>query len=305
MAKKKTKIATTYFVTIISSLILIGGAGYFALKAYFNSDSDNFIKPADGMQTSAIIAEEYVPDIGDCQTVMFIYEPEKSQTSTCFVLARFIPTDNKVVIVPFQSDVCAVVNGKTNTLYEFYRLEGIPGAVSAVENAVNIKVDKYMKFSKDSFTLFSNFMGNISYNVPYNLIHENQTTGESTIIKSGEQMLDAVMLRKVLTFPEYKGGEEYRAKVVGTITTELVNSGANGILHDSLDVVFTDIINSDIETDITRYDYEEKKAAIEYVLNNTASPAQLVLPSGAYNENNCYVLDDNFIEALPRWFGME
>lgn len=305
MSKKTAKIAATYFVTIISSLLLIGGAGYFILTSYLAPDDDiSSITPTDGVQSS-VSNEVFVPDSSDCQTVLFIYEPEKRSTASCFVLARFVPTENRAVIVPLQSDICTELDGKTNTLYEFYRLGGATEAVRAVDSAVGVKADKYLKFTKDSFTLFSNFMGNISYDIPYNLIYENESTGESTIVKSGQQTLDSVTLRKVLTYPNYKGGEEYRAKVVGTIAAALINSGSKGILQDGLDTVFTDIINSDIETNITKYDYEEKKPAIEYVLDNTDSPAQLVLPSGSYNENNCYVLDESFIQALPRWFYME
>ncbi|MBQ5333291.1 MAG: hypothetical protein J6K92_08550 [Oscillospiraceae bacterium] len=108
-----------------------------------------------------------------------------------------------------------------------------------------------------------------------------------------------------MCYPDYTGGEEYRAKVVGTLAAELLNSGCRGILQDGLDSVFSEIINSDIETDITRYDYDEDKPAIEYVLGNSTSPAQLVIPSGSYNENGCYQLDDVFVDSLPRWFAME
>lgn len=307
MSKKSAKIAVTYFVTIIASLAIIGGAGYFALTSYLNRDTGDTgsIRPSSEEEAPAALSDDYEPTNEDGQTVLAIYEPEKRSTATCFVMARFVPIENKVVIVPLQSDICTTLDGKSNTLYEFYRLGGTSDAKRAAEQSTGIKIDKYIKFTESSFVTFSNFMGNVNYNIPYNLIYENENTGESTIIKSGDQTLDSNSLRKVLSYPNYKGGEEYRAKVVGTLAADLINSGSRGILKDALDTVFTDIVNSDIETDITRYDYDEKKPAIQYVLNNTDAPAQLVIPSGTYNENNCYVLDDTFIQALPRWFYLE
>ncbi len=307
MSKKSAKLALTYFLTILFALVLIGGAGYFLLKYYFTGgEKESGIKPAaPAEQTTVIDMKNFVPDDSHCQTILFIYEPEKRMTAVCFVLARFVPTENKAVVVPLQSDICTTLDGQANTLYEFYRLNGTSGAKRAVEEATGVGIDRYMKFTKESFTIFSDLMGNINFDVPYNLVYDNEETGESTIVKSGEQILDSTLLRKVLTYPNYKGGEEYRAKVVGTIAVSLVNSGSKTILRDSFDTVFTDIINSDVETDITRYDYDEKKPAVDYVLANTDSPAQLVIPSGIYNENNCYVLDDNFIQALPRWFCLE
>ncbi|MCM1525263.1 MAG: LCP family protein [Ruminococcus sp.] len=307
MSKKSAKIAATYFITIIAALAIIGGAGYFLLTSYLNGSSvdESAIKPSSSEEAPSVLSEDYEPSEADGQTLLAVYEPEKRSTAACFVLARFVPTENKVVIVPLQTDICTTLDGKSNTLYEFYRLGGIPDAKRAAEQSTGIKIDKYIKFTESSFVTFSNFMGNVNYDVPYNLIYENESTGESTIIKSGDQTLDSTSLRKILTFPNFKGGEEYRAKVVGALAADLINSGSKGILKDALDTVFTDVINSDIETDITRYDYDEKKAAIQYVLNNSDSPAQLVIPSGTYNENNCYVLDETFIQALPRWFYME
>lgn len=308
MSKKTAKIAATYFITIIASLLIIGGAGYFLLRPYLTDSEQgemSAIKPDSTENVTLVTAEEYAPTYEDSRNVLVIYDTEKRSSAVCFVLAGFVPAENKIVIVPLQSDICTTVDGKSNTLYEFYRLGGTADAKKAVSAMTGLTIDKYLKFTKDSFTLFSDFMGNVEYDIPYNLVYENEAAGESTILKSGRQILDSVSLRKVLTYPNYKGGEEYRAKVVGTLGAALVNSGSSGILKNSLDTVFTDIINSDIETDITGYDYDEAKPAMEYVLSNTDTPAQIVIPSGVYNENNCYVLDESFVQALPRWLSME
>lgn len=303
MSKKSVKIATTYFVTIIISLLLIGGGGYFVITSYLNSDNEeNALQP---LTTAATRPEDYEPYAEDCQTVLFIYDSEKRMDGVCFVLTRFIPTENRVVIMPLQSDIYSEIDGRSNSLYEFYRLGGTADAVKAVENAAKITVDKYMKLSTASFTIFSNFMGNITYSIPYNLVYENESTGENTIMKAGEQILDSGSLRKIMTYPNFKGGEEYRATVCGTLLADLVNSGSKGILKDNTDIVFTDIINSDVETNITRYDYDEKKPAIAYLLGNNDSPAQLELPAGAYNSDGFYVLDETFINALPRILSLE
>lgn len=305
MAKKSTKIALTYFITIITSLAVVGGVAYFMLGPYITGDNTK----SSGMSgiTPAISDEnkmqstdaDYIPTAEDNQTIMFIYEAEKLQTSVSFVIARFVPAEEKLVIVPLQTDIRAEIDGKANTLYEFYRLGGSGDLKTAVENALDIKIDKYLKFTRSSFTEFSNMMGNIKFNVPYNLIYEGGS--EDIVIKQGEQILDSGALRKVICFPKYDGGEEYRARVVGTIACSLINAGADGIFQESYENVFTDVINSDIETDITKYDFDDKKNAIEYVLKNNTSPAELVVPSGEYDEDNCYVLDEAFIEAISSW----
>lgn len=305
MSKKSLKLGVTYFVTIICSMGLIGGACYYALNSYLNSDSGQSSITPDTEIQPAGTDDEYIPQEGFGQTALAVYETEQRESAVCFMLARLVPSDSKIVLVPLQSDICTTVDGKSNTLYEFYRLGGIKDAVRAVETATNIRVDNYITFDTDSFALFSNLMGNVEYNVPYNLAYDNAATGETTAIREGRTMLDSVTLRKILTYPEYKGGEEARARVTGEIAVLLINSGAKGMLKDNLDTVYNDIVNSSAATDFDKYDYDDLRPALLYVFNENSSPAQLVIPSGTYNENNCYVLDDTFIQALPRWMDME
>ena len=304
MSKRSAKIAATYFLTIILSLLLIGGGGYLFIMKYLENEPEQSGIDDIVMDESAS-GKEYEPIFGEGRTVLFIYEDGKSQTSTNFLLARFAPADNKAVLVPLQTDIACELDGTANTLYEFYRLGGTADAKRAVEKFTGLTVDRYLKFTGSSFAMFADFMGNIQYDIPYNLFFEDTATGKTTVLKSGSQLLDTNTLRKVMCYPDYKGGEEYRAKVVGNLAAELLNSGSRGILRDGLDTVFSDIVNSDIETNITIYDYEDDKPAIAYVLENTSSPAQLVIPSGTYNENGCYQLDEVFVDSLPRWFAME
>ncbi|MCM1577189.1 MAG: LCP family protein [Ruminococcus sp.] len=306
MSKKSAKIGLTYFITIICAMGVIGGAGYFAFSRLMNSQSDmEKLDPTAEVTITGQQEEEYVPEQSFGQTALFIYEAERKSSSVTFVLTRFVPYENKLVVVPLQSDICTVVDGKTNTLYEFYRLGGTLDAVKAAESATGVTVDKYMKLSQESFEIFCGYMGNIDYDVPYNLVYENEETGEDTVIKAGVHTLDNTMLRKIITFPAYRGGEEYRAKVAGSIAVSLINAGSKSYLKRGRDNVFTSIVNSGAETNITKYDFEDLDPAFAYVLGNTDTPAQLVIPSGVYNENDCYVLEESFLVALPRWFSLE
>ena len=165
-------------------------------------------------------------------------------------------------------------------------------------------MDKYIALDDTSFGIFSNLCGNISFNIPYNLINESEDPQENTVLKAGEQMLDNKTLRKVLTFPKYTGGEEYRATIVGEIICSMINNGSKGIFKSDPENVFTELANSGAEMDISIYDVHDSEEAIKYVLDRNSTPSQLVIPSGVYTEAG-YVLDDSFLDALPRWFGME
>lgn len=122
MSKRTAKIAATYFITIFVALLVIGGTGFFLLRPYLTdsgvNDDLSGIKP-DGSQTVTTASEEYAPSYADSKTVLAIYDAEKRSSAVCFVLARFVPAENKLVIVPLQSDIKAEADGKANTIYEF------------------------------------------------------------------------------------------------------------------------------------------------------------------------------------------
>ncbi|MBP5580505.1 MAG: hypothetical protein J6X85_01725, partial [Ruminococcus sp.] len=220
---------------------------------------------------------------------------------TCFVLFRFLPSQSKLVVVPLQPEI--VTNGG-GTLYDLYRSGGAQAVKRGLETLTGFPVDKYIALDDTNFGTFSNLCGNISFNIPYNLIYESEDASENIVLKAGEQMLDNKTLRKVLIFPIYNGGEEYRATIVGEIVCGMIDNGAKGIFRSAPESVYTELANSGADMDISIYDYRDSEEAIKYVLDRNNSPSQLVIPSGVYTDQG-YVLDDAFIEALPRYFGME
>ena len=119
MSKRTAKIAATYFITIFVALLVIGGTGFFLLRPYLTdsgvNDDLSGIK-SDGSQTVTTASEEYAPSYADSKTVLAIYDAEKRSSAVCFVLARFVPAESKLVIVPLQSDIKAEADGKVNTL---------------------------------------------------------------------------------------------------------------------------------------------------------------------------------------------
>ena len=304
MAKKSAKIAATYFITIFAALAVVGGTSFFMLRGYIFGDSDKPAAPGDPDETQTSVttsSAEYVPSDLDSRTVIGIYDAGSKPSSTCFVLFRFLPSQNKLVVVPLQP---GTVTSGGGTLYDLYRSGGAQAVKRGLETLIGFPVDKYIALNDNNFGTFSNLCGNISFNIPYNLIYESEDAGENTVLKAGEQMLDNKTLRKVLIFPVYTGGEEYRATIVGEIVCGMMDNGAKGIFKSAPESVYTELANSGADMDISIYDYRDSEQAIKYVLDRSSSPSQLVIPSGTYTDGG-YVLDDAFIDALPRYFGME
>lgn len=298
MAKKSAKIAVTYVITILATLLIIGGICYFLL--------DQILNPAPKEQAlpsiePVISGGDYVPSPNDSKTSLFIYDSAKSKSGSCFVIVRMIAEDQNIVIMPIPADTYAKVNGTENSIYEFYRTGGTGRAVSAAESALNIDIDYYVKLDNNSFETLIDLFGGVDFDVPYNLIYTDPATGEEIILREGESYLDSNGLKKLFTFPEYRSGEEYRAKMIGIALLDLINSNVVSGFSNHIDDYFSTVINSTIETNYTAYDFAEQSKAMKYVADSPDRIAQLVSVSGEYDENSLFVLDENFVKAVPEW----
>ena len=300
MAKKGTKIALTYFITIIVTLFIIGGIGLLLLNEIMSPEKEDNGPSVELEQLVEL--EEYVPSVQNNKTTLIIFDSEKKMSGCCFMLVRMIASEGYMVIMPVPADTYANVDGSENSLYEFYRLGGTADAVKAVESATGVKADYYLKLNNESFYTVIDIFGGVDFNIPYNLLYTNPDTGEETIFREGETYLDSQMLRKVITYPLYTSGEEYRAKVAGVAVTDLINRNVTPSFSTHIDDYFSSIINSQIETNFTAYDYEEQSKAMKYVAENEERVCQLVTVTGTYNENSLFVLDENFLNSLTERF---
>lgn len=301
MAKKSSKIALTYFITIIVTFIVIGGMGYMLFQYLQNppekTAEEVSIMPVDNLQG-------YVPAEENNVSTLFIFDSAKRLSGSCFMLVRTAATERKIVLMPLPSDTSAVLDGTENSLYEFYRLGGSKKAVSAAESCTGTKIDYYMKLNNESFSTLVSVFGGIDVNIPYNLIYTDPDTGEETIYREGSVYADSSNLRKILTYPLYTAGEEYRAKITGVTFSDLVNKNVASGFSSHVDDYFSAVINSSVETNFTAYDYEEHSDALKYIADSNERIAQLVTVTGAYNENNLFELDENFVRAIPEWLGL-
>ncbi|MDE7303158.1 MAG: LCP family protein, partial [Oscillospiraceae bacterium] len=173
---------------------------------------------------------------------------------------------------------------------------------SMAENAVGLTIDYYMKLNNDSFGVLVDIFGGVDFDVPYNLIYSNPDTGEETIIREGNAYLDSDLLRKVVTYPQFNSGEEYRAKITGVLINDLINKNIDDGFSNHIDDYFSAVINSTAETNFTAYDYEAQSRAMKYVASSDDRVCQLVTVTGAYNDNGNFILDENFLKSLTERF---
>ena len=302
MASKGAKIALTYVITIILTLLIIGGLGLWLLNEIMAPEEES---QPDIQIEQMLTVDDYVPVAENNKTTLIIFDSEKRMSGCSFMLVRMIADERYMTIMPVPSDTYANVDGTENSVYEFYRLGGITDAVEAVKSATKLdKIDYYLKLNNESFGVIVDILGGVDFHIPYNLEYSNPDTGEETIFREGDSYLDSRDLRKIITYPLYNSGEEYRAKMTGVAVCDLLNKNIAAGFSNYVDDYFSTIVNSSVETNFTAYDYEEQSDAIKYVVESDMNVCQLLTVTGSYNENSLFVLDENFLKSLPERLGL-
>lgn len=300
MARKSAKIAVTYVVTILMTLLIIGGIGYLLLQNILDPKEEDKKRPS--IEPIAdISSEEYVPSADDSKTALFIFDSEKRLSGCCFLIVRMSADERRLILMPVPANTYAEADGTSDSIYEFYRTGGTANAVKAIETLMNIKIDHYMKLDDKSFGVMIDIFGGVDVDIPYNLMYSNQDTGEETIFREGNIFMTSEDLRKLFTYPLYNSGEEYRAKIMGIALTDLINDNVTSGFSENIGDYFSAIINSSVETNYTAYDYAEQSDTMKYIAESQDRIASLVTVTGSNDENSLFVLDESFKAAIPEW----
>lgn len=295
MAKKKKKsqrsVALTYFITVLVFLLIIGSIAFYVLNKYILTDED---------ESSVVpqVVVDYEPKAEDCQTILFAGVDNNILNS--LMLIRFQPTEEKIVCVAIPISTEAQVNTEKKQIKDLYTSGGIIKTVTAVENAYDLKVERYMKLSNEGFSNLVDSLGGATYTIPMDMSYKNEVTNEDTYYKGGDSYtLWGDDIRKLITYPLYPDGEEYNIKMASTIIATLINESISSSksLLKNIDLIFNGVVNLS-ETNITAYDFRNKKNAINYIINNTTNPAMSKTPYGTWTDDGTFILDPKSQESI-------
>lgn len=295
--RRNRKVLPVYLITIILTFVL---AGTTAVILFLNIEKEQTKNPANSNVSDEL---KFIPEAEHSQTVLFIYDGGEDMNDVSFALMRFLPQDESVIFVPIPSNTYCHVNTVKSTVFDFYKKSGSMKTVQAVSEAFGIPVEKYMKFNRDAFNTLVNIFGGLTFSVPQDITYTNKKTGENTNLFSGKQYMDGTILTKMITYPGYSGGEEFRSKLAVNAITDMINQTSAERLKNTLQDSFDKIINC-VESNVSAFDFSFRKSSIEYILDNSETPAIFMLTSGKLNDNGQYVLDENFISDVKIKFSI-
>ncbi len=304
----QTPVLIVYVISMLISLVLFGFTALVLLDRFVTQPKLAREALAQNEQESG----EELPTEKDYslnrETVLFIGgEGEKING---MALIRIIPDKFAVGIVPVSPMLYTSVNGTEGTLSSLFETGGLDYLVSGVEGCFGIDCDRYIKITNDGWKSLVEYLGGTqNYNFPSDMYYKDEETGEITSFGAGlsTRTLWGDDIRRIITYPLYPNGNETRAQVTGELAAALINSACSqnsGSVVSNMQSIFNVIYNSST-TDITAKTFSEERGALEYLIQNTTSPATYRMPSGAWDDRGYFVMNDSFKTEIREYFQIE
>jgi hypothetical protein len=281
--KKKKGIAIPFLVTILVSLIVIG----IPVFKYYQQLTDKSDVEEDSNSLGT-----YVPKAEDSSTILFILDLDDTDGQDTFMLLRVMPVIDTFACVPIANSTLATYDNNADTVENIYLKNGVSGVRSAIESTFEVTIDRYIKLNEQSFQKICDILGGVNYYIPADVKGYNK----------GQMYLSSQQIQDIIT--HYDFNDDDRCYVVGSLITNMLSQTMGDRVAENLDNSFNALINI-MDTDVTTIDYQDSQKAIEYMFNSKDYLAQYEIPTGSYNANSQFVVDDDFKQELATWFSGE
>lgn len=298
MAKKGRSVATVFILTVILTLVFVGGTLFVLV--------DKFDILGTKTTQAATTLPEYVPmgfqaEAEHNQTVLAVIGDGEYEDNIVFLLMRFQPTENRIVIVPVSPRTVCQLGTEKYSAYEFFRRGGVISASKAISATMNVPIDRYVYMDNVCFsTAGDTIFGGVRYSVTQDVIYENSVGGEDVVIRAGTTVLTSNQARQLVANPTLD--EAYRLSLTATLFTDMLNQAIGDRLYNSLDEYYGIVVNQTF-TNISFRDYEYRKEAIENMIVPNTKPAVAVIPDGEWNGEE-FTVSVEFRNELAEIFGV-
>lgn len=312
MAKKfkgkrsQVKVFLVYMSVMLVCMLIFGAAALFLMDRFVTQpalDRDREEQEALGSEQGSQPLIDY-----SLYRKTYLFVGADGQDINAMALIRFTPDEGGIEVVPVSELTLSRVGETSGTLQALYESGGMNYLKSAVESTFSVSCDSYIKISNDGWKSLVEYTGGVtSYSFPEELYYKDEESGELTSFSEGTatRTLWGDDIRRIMTYPNYSGGEQARLQVIGELTVSLLNNAFTAHAEDvnsNLQNIFNAIFNNS-DTNITTRSFNDVRPAYEYLLDGGYTSATYRIPRGSYDSNGFFTVDPEFIAELSEYFG--
>lgn len=259
MKKKSGSIAIPFLITMLVTMLLVGGA---ALWFYLDhTKEDTVLKQLNPNGT--LITE------ADKKTILCVLDTSDDGAEPMYALIRFNPIQKKTVCVAIPNNALLDVNGKSVTADIAYANGGVSALKKAVASELEITIDYYLMFESTGFERFYEILGGAEVTVP--------TEIEGLPAPNTLQYLNGAQFFDLMTY-DYHGDEMQRSIINSFLMAQLLNQAENSRILETMDSTVVTMLELST-TDISALEYQKHEHAVKFVLQFAPISAVSIVPS--------------------------
>ena len=283
--KPKTgSVAIPFLITMLISIVVIGGAGIIAFQNITHRELD--LKVPAGATTS--ISEE------DIHCSLFILQPDQPdhpERKNTVMMLHFDPVRKTEYCIGIPNNLQLEYNDSSLTVESCLETYGADALRNALATLFDQEITHYVEMDSEGFQKIVSIIGNVTCVVT--IQDEGLQPSETS------QMLDAAQMETLLTSDRYNTEVE-RSAVVGMTVSALLNQCNGKRIASNLDGYFSAMMSACI-SNITSQDYTDHRHAVSYFFEYATTPAKSMTVVGT-EQNGGFVMDESFPEALKVMF---
>ena len=300
MAKDKKKrksqapIALVYFSTMVIFLVILGSIALIFMK-------NLVLEPK---KSSSVSISDNTPTDKNNQTFFYMVKDDKNNLKTA-MLARCLPADGKLMLVPLSPYTMITHGGSNQTMAQIFKSGGAPDTTSALGETLGISIDRYMSMGEECFENVCDNIGSITYEVLEDMYYIDKHSDDVTNYTKGDKIsLQGSQMRLFITYPKYKNGYSQNVTVAGEFMRSLINNGFKlQTTRDNLESIYSNLLRESSEKNFSAGDFEETKEYYYYVIDNFDNPAYMLTPTGTWSDKGYqFTIDDAFKTQLKSAF---
>jgi anionic cell wall polymer biosynthesis LytR-Cps2A-Psr (LCP) family protein len=240
---------------------------------------------------------DFRPDASFNTTMLFMLSERKGGIPEYYMLLNYRPRDDAIVAVAVRAGLYAEAGRERGTLTEHYVTNGARGVMLAVQNALGVEAEHYVKFDKDSFITFFDTMGFTPVIIPYDLRHGDIE------FPAGSYEMAGADLYAYITFPDYNQGEDYRSTIHGHVISNFINRNTRNLTVTQMQTLFNRILNN-TDTNLEFSDFTRNQQVYLYTTQNSFNSADFYILSGVTDEDGVFTPSDTSLLMLRDRFGL-
>ncbi|MFA6939697.1 MAG: LCP family protein [Clostridiaceae bacterium] len=187
--RKKIKVKPKFYIFLTLFILLIIGGIVFGVYRYLLSLTNK----SSGYNGQTVITKEVKKDgpvnillmgvdIGDPQSKS-ANDPKRTDT---LMLLNYNPNTKSANILSIPRDTLIKINGKNQKINNAHAINGIQGAIDAVEKLLEVDVNYYAKLNYEGFRKLIDSIGGVDITIPYEMDYDDAGQNLHIHFKKGE-----------------------------------------------------------------------------------------------------------------------